>query len=316
MTDKTVLVTGATGLLGRQTLAAFSSENWNPIGTGFSRANPEKKIHKLDLSDHDAVTALLDEVKPKALIHCAAERRPDVSASNPAATQALNIAATSHLAAVCNARKIFLLYISTDYVFSGVEGEAPYEVDSQTAPPNFYGETKLKGEEAVREEIERGLRGVVLRVPVLYGETESGNKESAVNVLLDLVWNKEGKEKVEMDHWSIRYPTNTEDVARVIKDVTTLYTNTPESEFSKLPTTLQFSAEERMTKYEICQTLGEIAGLPTDHIIPNDQDDPNAAVKRPKDCHLSTKALKEIGISVQTVPFKIWWQRYMRAFKH
>lgn len=119
-----------------------------------------------------------------------------MSASNPAATQALNIAATSHLAAVCNARKIFLLYISTDYVFSGVEGEAPYEVDSQTAPPNFYGETKLKGEEAVREEIERGLRGVVLRVPVLYGETESGNKESAVNVLLDLVWNKEGKEKV------------------------------------------------------------------------------------------------------------------------
>lgn len=44
-------------------MAAFSSENWNPIGTGFSRANPEKKIHKLDLSDHDAVTALLDEVK-------------------------------------------------------------------------------------------------------------------------------------------------------------------------------------------------------------------------------------------------------------
>jgi len=47
---------------------------------------------------------------------------------------------------------------------------------------------------------------VVLRVPVLYGEVE-GNKESAINVLLDTVWNKAGKGRVEMDHWSIRYPT-------------------------------------------------------------------------------------------------------------
>jgi len=47
---------------------------------------------------------------------------------------------------------------------------------------------------------------VVFRVPVLYGEVEE-NKESAVNVLLDTVWNKAGKGRVEMDHWSIRYPT-------------------------------------------------------------------------------------------------------------
>lgn len=95
--------------------------------------------------------------------------------------------------------------------------------------------------------------GVILRVPVLYGVTEGGlaggkNKESAVNVLLDVVWNKEKKESIEMDHWSIRYPTNTEDVGRVIKDVVDKYTNASEDEKKSLPCILQFSAEERMTK--------------------------------------------------------------------
>lgn len=54
---------------------------------------------------------------------------------------------------------------------------------------------------------------VVLRVPVLYGEAET-SKESAINVLLDAVW-KCQEEAVSMDHWSLRYPTNTEDVVRV-----------------------------------------------------------------------------------------------------
>ena len=57
--------------------------------------------------------------------------------------------------------------------------------------------------------------GVVLRVPVLYGEAESP-AESAVNVLMDSVWKAQEKDAaVKMDHWALRYPTNTEDVGRV-----------------------------------------------------------------------------------------------------
>ena len=104
-------------------------------------------------------------------------------------------------------------------MFPGTEGQAPYEVDSTPAPPNLYGQTKLDGEKAVLNAFEeRGKEGmgVVLRVPVLYGEVEGGNGESAVNVLMDTVW-KVQNEAVAMDHWAIRYPTNTEDVARVLK---------------------------------------------------------------------------------------------------
>lgn len=62
-----------------------------------------------------------------------------------------------------------------------------------------------------------------------------------------------------------------------------------------------------MTKYEICQLLADVAGLPLEHMVANSENDPNAAVQRPYDCHLSTKALRDIGISVDTVPFKDWW---------
>jgi S-adenosylmethionine synthetase len=91
-------------------------------------------------------------------------------------------------------------------------------VTSVPTPPNLYGETKYEGEKAVLKEYERaGKSGwaVVLRVPVLYGEAESPS-ESAVNVLMNSVWKAQEKEAgVKMDHWAIRYPTNTEDVGRV-----------------------------------------------------------------------------------------------------
>jgi dTDP-4-dehydrorhamnose reductase len=122
------------------------------------------------------------------------------------------------LAKLCAAQSNFLIYISTDYVFPGTEGDAPYEATSTPKPPNLYGETKHEGEKAVLAEYEAAGKagwGVVLRVPVLYGEAESP-AESAVNVLMNSVWKAQEKDSgVKMDHWAIRYPTNTEDVGRV-----------------------------------------------------------------------------------------------------
>lgn len=71
-----------------------------------------------------------------------------------------------------------------------------------------------------------------------------------------------------------------------------------------------------MTKYEICQTFGRIMGLSTENIVPNTEgNDPNAAVQRPYDCHLSTKALKDLGIDVSTMDFVAWWRRELGAFR-
>lgn len=94
------------------------------------------------------------------------------------------------------------------------------------------------------------------------------------------------------------------------------YLAVDDSERAKLPKVLQFSSEDKVTKYEICELFGDIMGLSIENIEPNTQgNDPNASVQRPYDCHLSTKALKDIGIDVWTQDFTGWWRREVRAFR-
>ncbi|KAI9055138.1 hypothetical protein LZ554_000102 [Drepanopeziza brunnea f. sp. 'monogermtubi'] len=315
MTRK-ALITGATGLLGRQVVKAFERGGWDVKGTGFTRANPPT-ILKLDLGSEADVFAAIEELKPQVVVHCAANRFPDKCDSDPVGTRALNVEASASLARLCAASSILLIYISTDYVFPGLEGDAPYEATSTPSPPNSYGLTKWDGEKAVLAEYEKAGKqgwGVVLRVPVLYGNAGTP-AESAVNVLMDAVYKAQEKgQGVKMDHWAIRYPTNTEDVGRVLQDVATKYLSTDDK--SSLPTILQFSSEDKMTKYEICEIFAEIMGLPLDGMVANTEgNDPNASVKRPYDCHLSTKVLKELGINVATQDFTAWWRREARAYR-
>ena len=236
---------------------------------------------------------------------------------NPDGARALNIAASRRLAHAAASRSILLIYLSTDYVFSGRPGEAPYEASSTPSPPNLYGQTKLAGEKAVLEVCENTGLAVVLRVPVLYGHTET-NAESAVNVLIDAVW-KAAQEKdkdanqVPMDDWSVRYPTNTEEVARVIVDITSRYLSAEEARVA-MPKVLQFSAEQRFTKYQMCQIFAEILGLPLNGMTAKGEDK-DAKVTRPYDTHLSTKVLKDLGVDVRTMDFTDWWKREMKAYR-
>ncbi|KHJ36235.1 putative substrate binding domain-containing protein [Erysiphe necator] len=307
-----VLITGATGFLGRQMMKSFEQANWEVTGTGLTRA--VSPIIKLDLLDSEAVARIIRIIQPCVVVHCAANRYPDKCSNDPEGTYALNVGSTSSLAATCAAQDILLLYISTDYVFSGKLGEAPYEVDSKPDPSNFYGVTKLKGENSVLDTYENaGMKGlgVILRVPVMYGEVKTPS-ESAVNVLLDTLLEARKKNRqVFMDHWAIRYPTNTEDIARISQDVASKYIATNDK--SKLPLVLQYTSEQRYTKYEMCSIFAKIMDLPQDNIIPIET--PNDDTPRPYDCHLSTKQLREIGINVCSVDFEDWWRREAEALR-
>lgn len=235
----------------------------------------------------------------------AANRFPDKCDANPDEARRTNVEASNHLAHATSLKKALLIYISTDYVFPGKPGEAPYETDATPEPTNTYGQTKLEGERAILQATDETGLGVVLRVPVLYGKAENP-KESAVNVLMDVVLESQKKgSRIKMDDWAKRYPTNIEDVARVCLDVAVKYLDVAQH---RLPKILQFSSEEEYTKYGICQVLAEIMGLPLDGIIANEAgNDPNASVQRPYDTHLSSQALRDIGINVETQAFKAWW---------
>ncbi|KJZ75024.1 hypothetical protein HIM_05510 [Hirsutella minnesotensis 3608] len=316
MTQRTALVTGATGLLGREVANTFRLSGWNVKGTGYSRADGVD-ILKVSLGSEDETVKAIDETKPQVIVHCAAEKAPDRVEKDPEGARALNVEASRVLARLAAGRSILVIYISTDYVFPGTPGEAPYEADAATKPPNLYGQTKLDGERAVLDEFSRAGKegmGIVLRVPVLYGHAETPG-ESAVNILMDSLWKAQTEgAKMQMDHWARRYPTNTMDVGRVCRDVAAKYLDAGERQ--ALPRILQFTSQDEVTKYDICLRFGEIMGLSTAGIEPNTQgNDPNASVQRPYDCHLSTRTLEQLGIDVSTCDFVAWWRREVGAFR-
>ncbi|ORY95686.1 hypothetical protein BCR43DRAFT_515791 [Syncephalastrum racemosum] len=293
-----VIVTGASGLLGRAVTHAMVEAGHQVVGTAFSRADKHAKLVKLDLTDASTVQRFIEEEKPDVLVHCAAERRPDVAENDHEATLKLNASVPSHLAELAKQHGMLLIYISTDYVFDGTN--PPYEVSDTPHPLNFYGESKLRGEEAVLAYPEQSL---VLRVPILYGPTEYDG-ESAVNVLLGAVKNQ-GK-SVQMDDFAQRYPTHVQDVARVLKDLAELG-----KKDGRVRGIFHFSGHEVFTKYTMCGILGKIMNMPIDHLTPQRDVPASAAASRPKDAHLSNRRLIDNEIDITSVPFEQWWISYL-----
>jgi S-adenosylmethionine synthetase len=224
------------------------------------------------------------------------------------------VESTKFLTSECVKRGILLIYISTDYVFPGRPGEAPYKVTDKPSPPNAYGQTKYEGEQAVLEvtkELDK-VMGVILRVPLLYGHCEENDKsKSAVHPLIDSIYKASrlgpADSKLKIDDYALRFPTCTEDVGRVLVSISEKYSKQQADE--KLPRVLQFSSEQKYTKWEMTKILAEILGLPTDKLEPHDpsKEPTESATQRPYDSHLDTSVLKELGISVATLDFVGWW---------
>jgi len=187
--SRKVLVTGASGLLGRELLRRFAQQKWKCLGLAFSRAGGE--LVRVDLRDRREVEKVLDDFRPTVVVHAAAERRPDVVEQQPEAASRLNVSATETLAELCSKYGIFLIYMSSDYVFDG--RSPPYHPDSPTNPPNKYGQTKRDGEVAVLKH----AGTAVLRVPVLYGQVEQLGESSVTNVF-SAVLNSDKEAKVKL----------------------------------------------------------------------------------------------------------------------
>ncbi|CAH7687317.1 hypothetical protein BY996DRAFT_8385599 [Phakopsora pachyrhizi] len=303
-----VVVTGASGLLGRAVFSKVSSTaNHQVQGWAFSRAT--NGLVKVDVRDRASMEGALKEFKADVVIHCAAERRPDVAEKDPTGTQSLNVEVTENLTELSNQLGFKLIYICTDYVFDGNAPPDGYDVDATPNPTNFYGKTKLEGEKKL---IELGRPGKVvsLRVPVLYGRTEK-NDESAINVLLDGVMRASEGQKVKMDDWALRFPTLVDDIAAVILQIIEL--DRP------LPKILHFSSTQQYTKYSISLTFSRILNLSQTSIsnLVRVYDPPKSdeSTVRPKNCRLSNRSIEELGIDTsKTVSFEDWWKDHLKDF--
>lgn len=299
-----LLVTGATGLLGRAVVDEARREGHEVKPVAFSRAADTERV---DLTDSEAVAHVVAAFAPDAIIHTAAERRPDAVERNPQGAHALNVDAPAALASACAKlpRPAYLAALSTDYVFDGTK--PPYRVGDATNPLNAYGASKVAAEKAVNETALSG-RASCVRVPVLYGATEY-NGESAVNVLLDAI--KIGNKPCVMDACGVRYPTCVQDVARALISLCAI------AQQRDMPRIVHFSALEAMTKYDMCLVLSRVwnsvAGkevASVGHLEPQFEIPPGST-PRPGHCKLDQSETIELGVNAGHVSFEEWWREYL-----
>ncbi|KAF7319002.1 RmlD-sub-bind domain-containing protein [Mycena chlorophos] len=295
-----VVITGASGVLGSAIRTAFAGAADTQV-LALSHTRSGDGLTQLDLLDKPKVESSLSAFKPDWLIHCAAERRPDVAEKDPEGAQKLNADVPLHLAQLAKSLHFTLIYISTDYVFDGTA--PPYAPAAKPNPLQLYGRTKLDGELSVLSV--PGASAVILRVPVLYGPAPN-NSDSAVNILVDVVADQSGK-IYKMDHFATRYPTNVVDIANFLVRLSAFK--------ASIPPILHYSGDEPFTKYEMCLIFAKILGVSHAHIIPDAEPPTGAgATTRPRDCHLYTKETEDLGIEggMGLGLFEEWWASYLR----
>ena len=215
-----IFVTGVAGQLGHDVMNELAARGHEGIGSDLlpqyagiadGSAVTRAPYVPLDITDGEAVSRVLSEVKPDAVIHCAAWTAVDLAEDEDKRdkVRAINADGTRHIAQACRALGCKLMYISTDYVFDG-QGETPWQPDcTDYAPLNVYGQTKLEGELAVRELVERFF---IVRIAWVFGL-------SGKNFIRTMLRLGETHASVRVVCDQIGTPTYTLDLARLLVDM-------------------------------------------------------------------------------------------------
>jgi dTDP-4-dehydrorhamnose reductase len=151
-----VLVTGGSGMLGRDAAAEFASRGHDVIALDKAA---------LDVTRPGDVAEAVDRYAPEVVVQCAAYTQVDAAEQIPETAWEVNARGASVVARECQRVGALFVYPSTDYVFSGAS-QSPWKTTDSPNPLNAYGKSKLEGE----QEALRGDRGLVVRTSWLYGD--------------------------------------------------------------------------------------------------------------------------------------------------
>jgi dTDP-4-dehydrorhamnose reductase len=278
---KTLLVTGASGLLGNK-IVKLAGKNCELIPMHNTKPLHPNSL-KLDITNQNQVSDIFDQLKPEIVIHTASETNVDKCETQKQQAWKINAEGTLNIALACSKIGAKLVYISTDYVFDGEKGN--YEERDEPNPINNYGFAKLEGEKQV---IQHCQEYVILRTSVLYG-WHPWKQNFATWVINSLKQNKEIT--VVEDHYNT--PTLADNLAEMVleavqKDLQGLY---------------HASGSQRISRYEFAQQIAKIFNLDQNLIKPIKMSQLTAWIaKRPKDSSLNTDKIQK---QLKTKPLNI-----------
>lgn len=209
-----VFVTGVGGQLGYDVMNELAKCGHECVGSDILTkekiAMPFEYV-QLDITDKVAVVQTISKLQPDAVIHCAAWTAVDAAEDEDkkARVYAINVDGSRYIAEACKKADCKMVYISTDYVFNG-EGTEPWQPDcKEYAPLNVYGDSKLKGELAVAQALEKYF---IVRIAWVFGKNGNNFIKTMLNV---------GKkfDTLRVVNDQIGTPTYTFDLARLLVDM-------------------------------------------------------------------------------------------------
>lgn len=215
-----VLVTGVAGQLGHDVMNELAKRGYEGIGSdiaksynGIQDGTPVVSMPyvQMDITDKASVEKVLTEVNADAVIHCVAWTAVDLAEDEDKKDKvhAVNAEGTKNIAEVCKKLDSKMVYTSTDYVFNG-QGEEPWQPDCKDYQPlNVYGQSKLDGELAVSETLDKYF---IVRIAWVFGK----NGNNFIKTMLKVGKNHD---KLRVVNDQIGTPTYTFDLARLLVDM-------------------------------------------------------------------------------------------------
>ncbi|MBL7870590.1 MAG: NAD(P)-dependent oxidoreductase [Cyclobacteriaceae bacterium] len=277
-----ILVTGANGLLGYKLIQQLSKTlGVTTIATArkqITELPPMVQFLELDITHHDQTMEVLSSEKPDIVINTAAMTQVDQCETEREQCWTANVIGVENVVEACEKNNIHLVHVSTDFIFDGSHG--PLDETAKPKPVNFYGESKLAGEQIVQKS---KLNWAILRTVLVFGVTPDLSRSNIV------LWVKKSLEEgktihVVNDQW--RTPTLAEDLAMgcylaASQKATGIY---------------HISGEEMMTPYDIAQETADFFKLDKSLIKVTDSSTFKQPAVRPlKTGFIIAKAKKELG---------------------
>ncbi len=267
-----VLLIGCSGLLGKKLHSTLFENGFDVYASFHQNSISDKNCFPLDITQKDDVENVIKKIHPDVVVHAAAYSNVDDCETNKHAAFEINVQGTKNIAHVTEQINAKLVYISTDYVFDGKKGS--YKEEDPTNPINYYGQTKLEGEDAVKSICSQYI---ICRTSVIYG----ANKSNFATWVIDQL--KNGK-TINIVTDQFVSPTLNSDLS---EQIIALINNDVQGIFHT-------AGFERISRYDFCQIVADVFNLDGRLIHPISMNEMKWIAKRPVDSSLDVSKIAQI----------------------
>lgn len=270
-----LLITGSSGLFGSK-LAQIASTQGHEVYCGYYQTKQLLGYPiQFDITNQEQVEQVFQKTQPDVVVHAAGLTNVDVCETNKKLAQKTNVQGTKNIIQQAKQNQTFVIYISTDYIFNGQEGN--YTETDKPDPINYYGLTKMEAE----NQIQTLKNYCIARPSVIYGSTPASGK---TNFVL----------------WTINMLKNNQQIKAATDQTTTPTLNTNLAQMTleiaqkKLKGIYHLSGATPITRYNLAINIAKTFNLEKKLILPVSIDNFNFPAKRPKNSSLNTKKAMQI----------------------